>query len=276
MIFLYVLFGLILLIAIYFIQPFSMLKSDFNKESHELISQVKSNGEVFTAKDIEHLPTPLKNYIVSCGFIGKPKMTYIKASFKNVAFGSGPNQPKLKIDYTQYNIVKTPSRIAFIDSSMFGIPFQGCDSYLNGAGRIHGVIAKTFTLFDQTGDDMDQSSIATCLSEGIMIPSIFLQDYIKYEEIDKIHVKATISYKNTSASGIFTFNEKGEISSFTTEDRTYADFQGNSKKVKWTAVCSEYQTQNGIKQPKSLKAVWSLPEGNYTYFDSDNVTIEYH
>lgn len=45
--------------------------------------------------------------------------------------------------------------MALIDSSMFGIPFEGYDYYWNGTGGMKGVIARAITLFDQTGADMD-------------------------------------------------------------------------------------------------------------------------
>ncbi len=51
--------------------------------------------------------------------------------------------------------------MALIDSSIFGIPFEGYDSYQNGTGGMKGVIAKAITLFDQTGTDMDKACLAT-------------------------------------------------------------------------------------------------------------------
>ncbi|MDY3917602.1 MAG: DUF6544 family protein [Candidatus Limivivens sp.] len=48
----------------------------------------------------------------------------------------------LKIDYTQYNFIHEPCRMALIDSSMFGIPFEDYDYYQNGTGGMKGVIAK--------------------------------------------------------------------------------------------------------------------------------------
>lgn len=65
---------------------------------------------------------------------------------KDIPFSTGLNKNTLKIDYMQYNLVKIPNRIAFIDSSIYGVPFQGFDSFLQGSGSMRGVIAKTFTL----------------------------------------------------------------------------------------------------------------------------------
>lgn len=38
----------------------------------------------------------------------------------------------LTIDYTQYDFAREPARLAFIDSRLLGIPFQGYDYHLDG------------------------------------------------------------------------------------------------------------------------------------------------
>ena len=57
----------------------------------------------------------------------------------------------IKIDYTQYDFVNQPNRIAYIGSSMYDIPFEGVDVFLDGTGAMKGVIAKLFVLFNQMG-----------------------------------------------------------------------------------------------------------------------------
>lgn len=266
---------LVISIFIFFKIPYSKLKKDFNNVSSELIKKSVSNNEVFTEEDIKDLPSPVKRYFEYCGFIGTEKMSYMKATFKDVTFKTGKDKPSIKIDYTQYNFVNMPDRIAFIDSSMFGIPFQGFDSYLNGIGNMKGVIAKFYTMFDQTGDDMDMASLVTYLAECFIVPTVVLQDYITWEAIDDNHAKATISYYDISASGIFTFKENGEMVSFTTNDRIATETDGTTKKVKWTAICSDYKESKGIKKPTIFKAIWHYSDGDQVYFNSEQIIIEY-
>ena len=76
--------------------------------------------------------------------------------YKKVDFSLGQNRPKLKIDYSQVDFANAPVRLAFIDSKMFGIPFQGYDYFVNGKGGMKGVLAKSFQLFDQIGEQMDR------------------------------------------------------------------------------------------------------------------------
>lgn len=270
----YIVIGTLLIILgmimIWFNIPYSPLKNDFQKDIDAIMyeNQLQVNGEVFSEKDFSDLPAVIQKYLKNCGYIGTPKMSYMKMEYHDVNFMQSKNGPTLSIDYTQYNFVNKPCRMALIDSSMFGIPFEGYDYYQNGIGGMKGVIAKTITLFNQTGADMDKSCLATFLAESLFAPAILLQDYISFEEISDFEVKATISYGGKTASGIFTFNEQYEMVSFTTNDRAVAGADETMEYIPWSALCEEYQTAaSGIKYPTKFKAVWNYPEGDFIYFD---------
>lgn len=267
---------LIVGIAVFFNIPYSKTKSEFNEIVTGTIRNTSAVSDTFTLDDIKDLPFPVRKYFDYCGYIGTPKMSFMKVKFKNVGFVLSPDKPKLKIDYTQYNFAQQPIRIAFIDTAMYGIPFQGLDSYVDGVGGMKGVIAKTITLFNEVGEEMDRACLVTVLSECLIIPNVALQNYIAWEAIDDTHAKAKISYYGISASGIFTFSESGEMLSFTTNDRTNTAIDGTSQQVAWSAILSDYKDMNGIKQPTILQAIWHYESGDLLYFDSDNVVIEYH
>ena len=231
---------------------------------------------MFEAEEFSHLPIAIQRYIECCGYIGTPKMSYLKMEYQDVDFMQGRTGPALKIDYTQYNFVSEPSRMALIDSSMFGVPFEGYDYYQNGIGGMKGVIAKGITLFNQTGEDMDKACLATYLAESMFAPEILIQDYISFEEVSDYEVKATISYKGQTARGIFTFNEQYEYVSFTTNDRAVANTDGTKVYIPWSAVCGEYcVSESGIKYPTKFKAIWNYADGDFVYFDGVISTVSY-
>ena len=159
---------------------------------------------------------------------------------------------------------------------MYGIPFEGLDSYIAGNGSMKGVLAKLFTLFNQTGETMDKASLVTYLSECLIIPNAALQDFIVWEEIDDLHAKATISCYDITASGIFAFKENGEMLSFTTDDREATSTDGMSEKVKWSAVFSKYKETKGIKKPTAFQAFWHYDDGDLLYFDGKGVALEFN
>ena len=139
-----------------------------------------------------------------------------------------------------------------------------------------GVIAKLFTLFHQTGDEMDRACLATFLAESMFVPTVLLQDYIKFEEVNDLQVRATISYYGQTVSGIFTFNEDHEMVSFTTDDRAVVDTDGTVEYVPWSALCSNYKVDDDeIRKPTLFQAVWNYPDGDFVYFDGKINEISY-
>lgn len=273
-----ILFVLVGGLMVWFNISYSPVKKQFQNDVDSLVENNKllDENEVFTKEDFADFPLSIQKYIEHCGYIGTPKMSYLKMEYQDVDFVQGRNGAKLKIDYTQYNFIKEPCRMALIDSSMFGIPFEGYDYYQNGAGGMKGVIAKAITLFDQTGADMDKACLATFLAESMFAPSILLQDYISFEEINDFEVRATITYGGQTASGIFTFNERYEMISFTTNDRAATGTDRSMEYIPWSALCKDYQlSENGMKYPTKFQAVWNYPDGDFIYFDGIISEVSY-
>lgn len=269
-----VLYCLLLIIAVFFSMSYSKTLTDFNLIKDSIFLGKSKNLEVFTREDISHLPYPVKKYFIYCGYIGTPKMLSMKAVYKDVKFLFGKGESVITIDYLQYNTVNKPARIAYIHSFKHGIPFEGLDSYINGKGSMKGILAKLITLFNQTGETMDKASLVTFLSECLIIPNAALQDYITWEEIDSLHAKATITFYGRTANGIFAFNEKGEMVSFTTNDREATATDGTSEKVQWSVVFGEYEETKGIKKPTKFQAIWHYDDGDLIYFDGQGVALE--
>lgn len=277
MIALIIVLSIVILVVVWFVIPYSPVKSEFKSDVEDLKdSDTFASDSVFERSDFEGLPMPIQKYIEGCGYIGTPQMSYMCIEYHDVDFMQGRDGPSLTIDYTQYNFVAKPAREALIESSMFGIPFEGYDYYSDGTGGMKGVIAKLITLFDQTGPEMDKACLATFLAECLFEPSVLLQDYITFEEMDDYHVRATITYGVQTASGVFTFNENYEYTSFTTNDRAVTNTDGTMEYVPWTAACSEYQmSENGIKYPTKFSAIWNYPEEDFIYFDGEISSISY-
>lgn len=266
-------FGLVIvLVILFFIIPYSPSKSSFNKEI-TILKKEKGSEDNLSYDDIEDLPKPMQDFFVKQGYIGKPKSNHVRIECEDVTFVM--NKKILRMDSDQYNFASEPIRIAFMKSSLFGIPFEGRDRYVDGKGSMKGVLAKLITLFDQKGANMDTASLATYLSEILFIPAAALNKSVVWEPISDTQVKATMTYKGRTASGIYTFNEKGEFIAFDTDDREMIGSDGIGKREKWSAYCSGYKLKNGLKTPTKVHATWHLEEGDLVYFKTDNCKLTY-
>jgi hypothetical protein len=272
--------GILLLIVgiiIFLSIPFSPTITEFNSILDRKIKEANGlSPEVFTEKDIHMLPLPVQRYFHYCGYLGTPKMNYMRASFKDVDFIMSPTRT-IKIDYQQLNLVSKPERFALITSSLYGIPFEGLDSYQDGKGSMKGRLAKVITLFDQQGENMDRSSLVTWLSECLLVPSAALKDFLIWESIDDVNARATITWDGITVSGIFTFSPEGELLSFRTSDRVAVDMKGEATRADWSGYFQDYYSVNGILQPKIMKSVWHYHSGDSVYFNQNEspVSIRY-
>lgn len=264
-------------IALFLGWPSSKTKAEFERQAANYVGRLESReSEVFTVEDIKGLPQSVQAYFKYSGFLNQPKMSYMKVSFRDVDFVMSPKNKKLKIDYTQYNFAREPVRLAYIDASIYGIPFEGLDTYVDGRGGMKGVLGKRISLFDQQGKEMDQACLVTFLSESLILPSAALQPYVVWETVQNPNqAKATISYGGLTASGIFTFSKEGELLAFTTKDRAMIAADGEVRQIAWSALFKDYQFIDGIRLPTHLQAIWNEEQGDLIYFDSDKFTISY-
>lgn len=263
-----VIFILLVVIIVYLMIPYSPVKKEYSSIVGELSEANKMPKSIITEDDLKVLPEVIQKYFIKNGYVGIESASIIKFDFKDVEFSMGVNKPNVKIDYAVYDFVKEPTRVALIDSKMFGIPFQGIDICKDGKATMKGILAKNITLFNTKFDIIDSSYLAECM----MHPSIALQENITYKQIDDYSVEATIRKNVRKTTGIFYFNENYEMTHFIDEKRLSSD---TNTYEKWSAVTSDYKVVNGVNRPTKFQAVWNFSEGDLVYFDSKNMKIRY-
>lgn len=268
--------GILFCIFLWFSIPYSPLKTEFEKECGWLSENAILHDDTFSKEVLAGKPELLQKHIEYCGLSNQPMMKYSFAEHKDADFLLQDGSPMVKMQYKQINLSAMCERAAFIDIKMGGIlPFQGLDDNVGGKGRMKGVAAKLFTVFDVQGNEMDVSALVTVLSEGVICPSFFMHDDIRWSEIDSRHLHATLTHHGMSVSGIFEFNGEGAVIGFYTKDR-YEESKGAMIPRDWRIECSGYKERNGIKYPTVFKAFWVYPDHEKIYFSCDNVVINYY
>jgi len=130
-------------VIVFFQIPYSPTRSAFQKDVQIHTEQSSAMlSRVFAEQDIAHLPEPVQNHFRVAGLIGQPMMTSTRAFMQSVPLYDAIDKPPMIIDYTLYLFAHKPVRLAYIYTSMFGIPFEGFDSTQDGVGFMKGVIGK--------------------------------------------------------------------------------------------------------------------------------------
>lgn len=268
MIALIVVAAIILLLAVWFNIPYSPVKTQFKNDVETRLQNAASLTGTLDSAAIANLPPLIQKYLEKSGYIGSERRSHLTMEYREVDFGLGVDKPRLKIDYTHTDFADSPDRLAFIDSKMFGVPFQGYDYYTDGKGGMKGVLAKLFTLFDQTGPEMDKACLITYLAEAFFLPEALLKEFITFKQVDERTVEATITNKGVTASGVFHFNDAYEMTSFTTNDRGQIAPDGSIEYTPWKAQCENYKEySDGIRRPTVFRAVWKNKDADFIYFD---------
>lgn len=108
----------------------------------------------------------------------------------------------------------------------------------------------------------------------VWFPTAVVNNFITWEEIDTKHAKATMTYKEVIASGVLTFNDKGEVINF--EAERYGEFDNKFRLELWSISLYAYKKFDGIKVPTKGDVTWKLKTGNFNWFNFEVTQIEYN
>ena len=148
------------------------------------------------------------------------------------------------------------------------------DELIDGKGNLVVKLLGLIKVADANGYEVDNGEITRFLAECTWFPSAFLNDYINWEAIDNSSAKATINHNGITASAIFHFNERGEVTKITA--KRYREVNGKFALEDWEGQIVEYKSFNGIIVPNKVNVVWKLETGDFCYDKVEIVDIEYN
>jgi len=236
----------------------------------------KAQSETFSLNNLEGLPEPVQRYFKYALRDGQEYIKFVR--LKQVGeFRMKENQSWMSIKAEQYFTTEDPAFIWRVKFTM--APFiwiDGRDMYYQGKGNMLIKVLSTITVADAAGSEMDISSLIRFLAEAPWFPTALIpSDYLEWKEIDSNSARAVIKDKGYTASGIFTFNEKGEIIKFVTNDR-YMEADGKYFKEQWAGYYRNYQEIEGMKIPIEGEVEWNLSDRDLQYAKLKITDIQYN
>jgi hypothetical protein len=221
---------------------------------------------LLTEDQVTALPDPVRRYLRSCGWVGRPIPLNAEIEWRESAIRLGIDRPWMKLRTYQFNSVPEPMRAAYMRGRVLGVvPMEGRDIYQNGRGQMLIRLGRVFTLGDDTGREMDQSALVTILAEALLVPGYAIQPYVTWAPIDHRTARATIRHGGVEASGVFHFDEAGDFVRFESDDR-YQSSGEDARKVRWSVDILDHQDQNGLRIVDGLRATWHEDPGDFEYF----------
>jgi hypothetical protein len=228
--------------------------------------------DLLTENDIQYLPKPVQKYLRYCEVLNKPKLKNIKIVFDGEMREKGKDW--FKFQSVQYNFFDSPARLFFMKAKMFGTTVLGYHNYQNANASMQVKIFGLIPMVNETGIVMNKAETVTVFNDMcLMAPATLIDKRIKWKTIDDYTVEAVFNNQGFEIKAILTFNDKGQLINFISDDR-YAIT--DMKRYRFSTPVKDYKNFNGINVMTFGEAIWHYPDGQFVYGKFYLKSIEYN
>lgn len=226
----------------------------------------ESEAEVITPRHLSTVPPVVQFWMENAGVVGKLSQQRVYLEQRG-EMKTTPDGNWMPVRAEQYIGTTQPAFlwIADVKAAPF-VHLAGRDRYIDGKGRMLIKLLSVVPVVDSEGPKIDQGSLLRYLAEIVWYPSAALQEYIEWKQLDSTTAKATMEYGGISASGIFQFNKKGDVTAF--EANRYYERKEGATLEKWLITIDEnsYLSFEGIRVPSRAEVIWKLDGGDFTWY----------
>ncbi len=244
------------------------------KEVIALFDNIDDKKEIVRKEDLEGLPGTVQKWLEHSQVIGKERIKTVHLKQKGL-MRTTEDGKWMPAEAEQYFRVDEPG---FVWTAKIKIApaayLAGRDKYYEGKGHMLIKLLSLIPVADSRGEEIDQGTLLRYMAEMPWFPTAALNDYIEWEEIDSNRARATMSYGGVTASGIYEFNEEGEVVSFIAN--RYREVNGRYVLQDWGGITREYREFNGIRIPNKTDVIWKPETGDFTWYKLEITGIEYN
>lgn len=238
------------------------------------------DAPLLTESHLAPLPPAIQRYIRLTGAVGQPRVRNFRARFHG-QIRSGQKARWMAFTGEQHNVCSSASglsRFFLMDASMFGVPLQAFHRYVDGQATMRVKVASLLTVVDAKGPDMDAAETVTLFNDlCVFAPGALVDHDIQWREIDAHTVTAQFAHAGHSVDAVLSFNTRGELIDFVSDDRAAASSNGRSfTKMRLSTPLYDYRAFGAHRLMACGQGVWHAPEGAYAYLRFDLDAIDYN
>jgi hypothetical protein len=141
------------------------------------------------------------------------------------------------------------------------------DEYRGGAGRLEGRLRGGLRIMRSTGHDTDVGQALRYLSELVWNPfGIICNRELEWAALDDGSVEAATVVGSSRVVAVLHFGEDGDITAATMPAKPRL-VKKETVGTPWLGEVRDYTTLGGVRMPRELRGLWSLPEGSSAYWE---------
>jgi hypothetical protein len=240
----------------------------FDRLGHELaaagIPAGPGDERPVTEADIVGLPAAVQRYLRFMDVVGRPRDWSFRGRFA-ARFRMRPRMGWMPAEAWQYNSAINVARVFVLRVRLAGVlPMTGKDTYFDGHGRMVGKLLGLITVADGKGEEFDIGELTTYLNDALFLaPTFLLGPKVRWAEVDSNAFDVTLRDAGRTVSGRVFIDERGAPVDFASTDR-FVDLPGGLRRCEWRTPVSEWVAANDRLVPGRCRAVWNLPEGEFS------------
>ncbi len=244
-------------------------------EVNELFADaVPDNPKLLLPKEINHLPEPVQRWLAYSNVIGREKIYCVRLKQKG-KFRLAPDKDWMPFTAEEYYTTGKPAFLWSTKMQMAPmVSIIGRDRYYQGHGHMLIKLLSLIPVADATGPEIDQATLLRCLNEIMWFPGAAVNEYIQWDAVNANSARATMSYAGISASAVFYFNDRGQLTNMTADRFRYIN--GKYQLDRWSTPITGYAEFQGVRVPSRGEGVWKLEAGDFVYIRLQITDIEYN
>jgi hypothetical protein len=253
----------------------SSFRSTYEKET-TLRAAPSRPPLLVTRADLDHLPPLVSRYLEVTGAIGRPRVENFRAQFRGKIKRS-PTSSWLPFRAEQHNFYAERARLFLMDASFLGIPFTAFHAFTGTTATMKVRVASLIDVVDARGPEMDQSETVTLFNDMcVLAPATLIDRSIRWKALDEHSVRAFFMHGKSTISATLSFNARGELTDFVSDDR-YQSADGKTyTRYPWSTPLRDYDDFGGVRLARRGNAIWRTPAGDLLYGRFELLAIEYN
>lgn len=223
---------------------------------------------VVRTSDLTDLPVPVQRYFAHVLRDGQPAVEAVRieqsGTFRGDATGNWS-----QFTATQHVTIRPPGFVWDASIRMLPLlPVRVLDAYHDGQGLLQARVGGVVTVMDAApSPELDEGELLRYLAEAPLYPTALLPEMgVRWTPIDDHSARATLTDRETTASLVFHFNERNEVTRVEGR-RAFTQDDGTSDDRPWIGYWRRYRDREGMRVPTEGEVAWIHPNvGEASYW----------
>jgi hypothetical protein len=227
--------------------------------------------------DLAPLPPAVQRYVRLSGAVGRPRVTNVRA-WMHGRIRSGPGARWMPFTVEQVNFYDEVSRFFLMDATTAGVPVAVLHQFIGPSATMRARAAYLLPVVDGRGPEADEAETVTLFNDMcVLAPATLVDPRIRWGEHDAHTVHATFSNAGHTVSAVLTFDDRGELTDFVSDDRLRASSDGRTfTRTRWSTPLGEYRAFGAHTLAGRGEGRWHGADGDYAYIELRMDRVEYN